>query len=134
MFLLVLIIVLLVLATIGATIWYLIDWTTHVSMSKSHGSKFGYATFDKFITKFNEESQKVMDGGGNFSVDYNDSIFFDERGKYGSHKISLHAGMIKFDNIYMVLSWTEYWKYMIWKFKFLKDYKLAKEKSRMVEW
>lgn len=74
----------------------LIEWSVHISMTKEDSKKYGWGNYKKFIREFNKYNWD--DKGWNIGKPHNPS-FWDRE-----NKCKLHADIIKFNDIGMVIN------------------------------
>jgi len=97
---------------------YLINWNIHRIMCKGEHLPYGYATFKQFTKEFNKCKGKLK-----HEEYFNKSIFIEVINEKNSlvNECYIHAGIIKFNDKCMIIKPHEHWKFLLWKYQFLKS-------------
>lgn len=97
---------------------YFMAWIVHYTMCTDACSQYEYATFKQFMNTFNE-----CEGSFKYDKSFPNSIFIEKQNNKYKDECFIHASIIKFDNKGMIIKPYEYWKFLLWKHQYLKDYK-----------
>jgi ABC-type transport system involved in multi-copper enzyme maturation permease subunit len=89
------------------TICFFVAWLVHVSMVKDSCIIYGYSNFNKFLKNYNLHKFKRNSN--------NPQSHFGIGDEYDEHEI--HASIIKFDSIGMILYPIDFIKFLIWQYK-----------------
>lgn len=115
--------ILIFVAVVGVTS-FIIDWIVHIEMNEDRGKPYNWCTFKTFMkefSKYENHPDLYVEKWGDIS------IFLD--GADWEPIVKLHASIIEFNGICMILYPHSWLQYRIWKEKFGKN-KILEYKQR----
>ncbi len=111
-----LIFVLLYIVAVGL-VWWMIDWSVHISMNKNQKKPYNWCSFKTFKKEFD----KHKDNPKLYIQQFSDfSIFVDGDGL--GDDVYLHASIVMFNGKCMILYPWSWLRYCIWKRNFAKNF------------
>ena len=99
----------------------LINWTTHISMTKQFTSQYGYANYSIFLKEFN----KIQ----NWDTDTYHKNIYKQHKTYRSDTYSI--GILQFNNKGMVMATP--WDYLMMEWHFM-NLKKQEEQQKLINW
>jgi len=108
---------------IGIVIVYSISWFSHRMMYSTKTEPCGYATFAQFLRKF-ESVEGVL------TIEYSNAIFITDPRRIYRRRASIHLNCIKFGENYMIIRFSNWGKFVLWRYAFLRGKKIEMENIR----
>ncbi|WP_206459361.1 hypothetical protein [Anaerovorax sp. IOR16] len=97
---------------------YMFCWLFHYCMCADEGMSYGYATFSQFINVFNS-----CKGTLKYKQSCPNSIFICKYNDEYTYECYIHNGIIKFNEQCMIIKPYDYWRFVIWKYNYIKPLK-----------